>query len=142
MARYCGKCSLCCKLPYVAEISKSIDTWCAACKPGKGGCTIYDHRPRACANFRCAWLINEDENLGDEWFPARAKMILTYQSWGLLVSVDPAFPNAWRHEPYHSQLMAASAPMVQVRIGRRCIDLRTEQEVTRTQAWIEGREKD
>jgi hypothetical protein len=26
--RICGSCSLCCKLPYVAELNKPIDTWC------------------------------------------------------------------------------------------------------------------
>jgi hypothetical protein len=35
--RICGTCSLCCKLPYVAELNKSIDTWCQHARPGKGG---------------------------------------------------------------------------------------------------------
>ena len=31
--RTCGDCSLCCKLPYVRELNKSIDTWCPQCGP-------------------------------------------------------------------------------------------------------------
>ena len=47
--------------------------------------------------------------IGEEWFPARCKMVLRnhpHESDGLLVTVDPAFPTAWRREPYYSQLLA------------------------------------
>jgi hypothetical protein len=137
MTKTCGTCSLCCKLPYVAELNKPIDTWCQHCKPGKGGCTIYADRPAPCVNFTCGWL--DDPNIGDEWFPARCKMVLNEkQDGGLLVTVDPAFPNAWRREPYYSQLKAQDVH-VEIRIGCRFIDLRTEREVVRSQAWVEGR---
>jgi hypothetical protein len=43
---------------------------------------------------------------GDEWFPARSKMVLaTPNENQLLVLVDPDFPNAWRREPYYSKLL-------------------------------------
>jgi hypothetical protein len=42
-ARSCGTCSLCCKLPYVAELNKPINTWCPHARPGHGGCSIYAH---------------------------------------------------------------------------------------------------
>jgi hypothetical protein len=62
---------------------------------------------------------------------------------GVLVMVDPAYPDAWRDEPYHPQLRAwARDFVVDIRIGLRCISLNadgTEHEVMRTQAWIEGR---
>jgi hypothetical protein len=149
--RECGSCSLCCKLLYIRELNKPIDTWCQHCKPGKGGCTIYADRPATCRGFVCGWLSDELE-LGDEWFPARCKMIVTPRvpghsaaEQGFLVTVDPAYPNAWRREPYHSQLVArAQETFVEVRIGLRCIGLNadgTEQEVTRTRAWIEGRDE-
>jgi len=88
-------------------------------------------------------------NFGDEWFPARSKMMITRrvgnvpEDQGMLVTVDPAFPTAWRREPYYSQLRErAQRFVVEIRIGLRWIRLYangTEQEVTRTRAWIEGR---
>jgi len=134
--RECGTCSLCCKLFYIRTLNKPLDTWCQHCKPGKGGCSIYASRPAECADFECGWLA--DKKLGDEWFPARCKMVLSQTQNGRpLVTVDPAYPNAWRREPYHSQLKVLSQKGVpiQIRIGRRCIDFKTEEEVT----WIEGR---
>lgn len=150
--RTCGTCSLCCKLPFVAALNKPIDTWCKHCKPGRGGCSIYADRPQACHGFICGWLADvPDLALGDEWFPARCKMIIAPRSpphsigeQGMLVTVDPAYPNAWRREPYYSRLLewAQHDVTVEIRIGLRCIGLNadgSEKEVTRTQAWIEGR---
>lgn len=142
--RECGTCSLCCKLPYVAELNKSIDTWCTHCEPGKG-CTIYTDRPQQCRDFRCWWL---DGRLSDEWYPARCKMFvhtLSVAARRILVTVDPAFPNAWRREPYYSTLCrAARHYLIDVRIGCRFVRLATdgsEQEAHRTQAHIEGRDE-
>jgi hypothetical protein len=101
--RSCGDCSLCCKLPYVHELNKSIDTWCPHARPGRGGCSIYATRPTTCRAYVCGWLAGVG---GDEWFPARCKMTLTDNAQGHLVTVDPAFPNAWRREPYYSQILA------------------------------------
>jgi uncharacterized protein len=148
VARKCGTCSLCCKLPYVQELGKPIDTWCAHAKPGHGGCSIYPDRPASCRGFICGWLASAQ--YGDEWFPARCKMIITPRvpsgevaKQGMLLSVDPAYPNAWRREPYYTQLLAwAQRYPVEIRVGLRYIALYangTEKEVTRTQAWIEGR---
>ena len=120
MTRTCGTCSLCCKLPSVAELNKPIDRWCQHCKPGKGGCTIYADRPAVCVAFTCGWLTQL--TIGDEWFPARCKMILTETEDGkIFVHVDPAFPDAWRREPYYSR-PKAHVP-VEIRIGSRCFDL-------------------
>jgi hypothetical protein len=148
--RTCGDCSLCCKLPYVRVLNKSIDTWCPHVRPGRGGCTIYANRPAACRNFACGWLERPDL-IGEEWFPAKCKMVLSdHEAVGVLVTVDPAFPNAWRREPYYSQILAwarqvqAHGLILQIRIGRRFIVPRpdgSEQEVIRTQASIEGRDE-
>jgi uncharacterized protein len=144
--RNCGTCSLCCKLPYVRELNKPIDTWCKHACPGKGGCSIYPQRPHTCQKFMCGWL---EGVVGDEWFPGRAKMFLSAKPkdglTGVLVTVDPNYSNAWRREPFYSQLLnwAQSRP-VAMRIGHRFITLRpngTEDETTRTQAWIEGRDE-
>jgi hypothetical protein len=97
--RECGKCSLCCKLAPIRELNKPIDTWCPHCRPGHGGCTIYSSRPSECRGFSCLWLSNPS-GFGDEWFPARAKMVLvTPNENQILVMVDPDYPNAWRREP-------------------------------------------
>jgi hypothetical protein len=62
---------------------------------------------------------------------------------GFLIIVDPAYQNAWRREPYYGQLLAlAQRSLVKIRVGRRFITLNadgSEEEVIRTQAWIEGR---
>ena len=62
---------------------------------------------------------------------------------GVLVTVDPAYPNAWRREPYYSQLLTwAQHIWVELRIGLRCIGVEadgTEREVSRSQPHIEGR---
>ena len=62
---------------------------------------------------------------------------------GFLIIVDPAYPNAWRREPYYGQLLVlAQRSLVKIRVGRRFIRLNadgSEEQVTRTQAWIEGR---
>jgi len=65
----------------------------------------------------------------------------------LLIMVDPDFPNAWRCEPYYSKLLkfACLGNFVGVRVGQRCIELRSdgsEHEVRHSQAHIEGRERD
>jgi hypothetical protein len=89
---------------------------------------LHDLRRQASGvrGFHMRWLTQL--TIGDEWFPARCKMILTETEDGrIFVHVDPAFPNAWRREPYYSQLKA-HVP-VEIRIGCRCIDLLSEREV-------------
>lgn len=145
MQRECGSCSLCCKLLYVPELNKPIDTWCPNCRPGHRGCTVYSSRPSHCERFTCLWL---DGRVDEHWFPARCKMMLTQRKEKqLIVTVDPNFPNAWRQEPYYSTLRAITnrGIFVGVRIGRRCIDLGadgSEKEVYQSQASIEGRPED
>jgi hypothetical protein len=149
--RSCGACSLCCKLSYIAELNKPIDSWCPHARPGNGGCSIYPDRPRACQGFVCGWLRGA-LGLGDEWFPARCKMIISPRvmgqndvKQGFLITVDPAYPNAWRRKPYYEQLLAlARQTFVVIRIGRRQIGLNadgSEGQVIQTQAWIEGRDE-
>ena len=58
--RPCGSCSLCCKLMSVGDgpdaeknawFVKPGGVWCPYCKPGKGGCSIYEQRPVECRTF-------------------------------------------------------------------------------------------
>jgi len=109
--RACGSCTLCCKLLRIDDIEKPVATWCAKCTPGKG-CGIYDARPAECRDFYCAWLTAKD--IGPEWRPEKSKMVLVVEADGrrIALHVDPARPQAWRQEPYYSQLKtwAAHAP--------------------------------
>ena len=141
--RICGTCSLCCKLPFVDVLNKPIDTWCRHARPGGGGCSIYRDRPTSCRGFVCGWLSDELK-VGDEWFPTHCKMIISRAAeGGFLIIVDPAYPDAWRRKPYYGQLLAlAQRNLVKIRVGRRFIGLNadgSEEQVIRTQAWIEGR---
>jgi hypothetical protein len=149
--RSCGACSLCCKLSYIRELNKPIDSWCPHARPGNGGCSIYPDRPLSCQAFVCGWL-GGTLGLGDEWFPARCKMIISPRvpgqnlaEQGFLITVDPAHPNAWRRKPHYEQLLAlARQTFVVIRIGRRQIGLNadgSEEEVIKTQASIEGRDE-
>jgi hypothetical protein len=64
---------------------------------------------------------------------------------GVLVTVDPTYPNAWRRKPYYVQLLGwAQRIVVEIRVGRRCIWLNadgSEREETKTLAWLERREE-
>lgn len=103
----CGDCSLCCKLLGVAALEKPAGQWCAHFRKG-AGCGIYAERPPACRSFQCLWTGSE--GLGDAWRPDRAKFVLFTEQDGrrLSVVVDPAYPDAWRREPFYSRLKAMS----------------------------------
>jgi hypothetical protein len=88
------------------EIKKAPNTWCRHCRPGHGGCSIYEQRSPVCRGFRCQWL--HDAALGDEWFPQLARMVLHFDHDGdmptLFVHVDKRYPGRWRQEPYYARL--------------------------------------
>ena len=110
----------------IAEIGKAEGRWCGDCAPGKG-CRVHKTRPGECARFFCGWLTNPD--LGDDWFPARAKLVVTLEGDGRMVAVhvDPAAPRAWREEPYFAKIESwarmaeARDALVLVRIGARAL---------------------
>lgn len=52
--RSCGGCTACCFTHEIPIIRKPIGSWCTHCTIS--GCTIYDTKPAACTNYRCAWL--------------------------------------------------------------------------------------
>jgi hypothetical protein len=71
--RTCGDCSLCCKLINVREpLNKPRDVWCQHCRPGKGGCSIYDTRPDVCRGFACDWLVKPNFGQGLIWAKAES----------------------------------------------------------------------
>ena|SRR5262245_12245885 len=101
--RKCGSCTLCCKVMSIGEIGKPRGAWCKHCHVGVG-CRIYADRPDECRAFHCGYLTLS--TLSEDWFPAKAKIVLTADSKGtrLAAHVDPSRPDAWRAEPYYSQL--------------------------------------
>src|SRR5262245_34569827 len=116
VGRACGACSLCCKVLEIGATDKPADQWCPHCRPGKGGCAIYDQRPSVCRAFLCQWLI--DDSFGPEWQPLRCRMVLEIRPlqafdghYGLVVNVDKSRPQIWREPIYFQRLKAMAAQM-------------------------------
>lgn len=110
----------------IAEIDKPPGCWCADCRPGVG-CAIYQQRPAECRDFACAFLTNPD--LGEDWRPDRAKLVVTLEGEGRMVAVhvDASQPNGWRRRPFFdkikqwARLAERDDRLVLVRIGRRAL---------------------
>ena len=103
--RFCGSCTLCCKLPYIEhpDLNKPAGVWCTHCKPGTG-CKIYETRPTPCQIFFCYWLAVPE--MDDAWRPDVSKLVICSEADGnrIAVHVDPGFPARWREEPFYSQI--------------------------------------
>jgi hypothetical protein len=124
LPRTCGACSLCCKLLPIAALDKPHDRWCVHCRPGAGGCTIYETRPEPCRSFSCHWLA--DASFGEHWFPQTSKMLVqvvavqdaNYDCF-VDVHVERAASDVWRRDPYLGDLERLAAnPRTLVRIFR------------------------
>src|SRR3984885_14491986 len=99
--RTCGDCTLCCKVMAIEQLAKPISSWCPHCRPGRG-CLIYANRPAECRTFSCLWLV--DDKLDQHWKPSKSKLVLTTSEDGIEVRCDPGFPDAWRKEPFRSEI--------------------------------------
>lgn len=97
----CGDCTLCCKIMAIEELAKPMGSWCEHCRPGRG-CLIYADRPTECQAFGCLWLVND--LLGPRWKPSKSRFVLTTSEDGIEVRCDPGFPDAWRKEPFRSEI--------------------------------------
>jgi hypothetical protein len=132
--RRCGTCTLCCKVLTVEELRKPNAEWCPHCVKGRG-CAIYADRPDECRRFQCGYLLWP--TLGEHWLPARSKLVVAFKPDGreIVVHVDPGVPNAWRAEPYYSEIRnmtgdaAGTAYTVFVQIRRRMIAVFPDREV-------------
>ncbi|WGM39398.1 YkgJ family cysteine cluster protein [Caulobacter sp. NIBR1757] len=109
----CGPCTLCCTVLDIPELSKAAGT---PCRHLGAGCGIYPDRPSSCRVFTCGWLAIEA--LGEAWRPDIAGFLIRDERdrGHLCIDVDPARPDAWRAEPYMSQIRAWSR-MVEERTG-------------------------
>lgn len=101
----CGPCTLCCTVLDIPELAKPAGTPCVHLKRG---CGIYTNRPTPCRTFTCGWLAIEA--LGEAWRPDVAGFLIRDEraEGFLCIDVDPARPDAWRAEPYLSQIRAWS----------------------------------
>jgi|SRR5262245_16942788 len=116
VGRECDTCSLCCKVMSIekdapgaadADIIKPAGQWCRHCRPGRGGCSIYETRPAVCRAFTCLWLVGFGSA---EWCPQRSKMVVTPEpDGGLRIYVDDAYPGAWMKAPYYADIKACAA---------------------------------
>jgi hypothetical protein len=97
----CGDCTLCCKVMAIEELAKPVSSWCPHCEPGRG-CLIYANRPIECQTFSCLWLVNDA--LDPYWKPSKSRLVLTTSEDGIEIRCDPGFPDAWRKEPYRSEI--------------------------------------
>ncbi|MDB5603877.1 MAG: hypothetical protein JWP25_777 [Bradyrhizobium sp.] len=97
----CGDCTLCCKVMAVEELAKPASSWCPHCKPGRG-CLIYATRPAECRSYSCLWLL--DDRLDQHWKPSKSKLVLTTSPDKIEIRCDPGFPDAWRKEPFRSDI--------------------------------------
>ncbi len=132
--RRCGACTLCCKVMTIEELRKPNGQWCSHCVTGRG-CAIYSDRPNECRRFQCGYLLSPA--LGEHWLPARSKLVVAFKPDGkeIVVHVDPGVPNAWRAEPYCSEIrnmagnVARTGYTLFVQIGRRVIAVFPDREV-------------
>lgn len=123
--RACRECSLCCRILGVDEIDKPQNTSCPNCAVG-GGCKIYESRPPGCRDFFCGYLTLP--MMGEAWFPTHCRMVVYPAPEGnrLTIHVDPDRPDAWRSNPYYSEIRLWAKLVAnrdfQVLV---CIDMRT-----------------
>jgi hypothetical protein len=103
--RSCDGCTLCCKLMGVEALKKPGMKWCEHCKP-ESGCTIYNDRPRECADFYCEYRLRGE--LDENWYPARAKMLVVFREAinSIAIYTDADEPENWRKEPFYAQINA------------------------------------
>ena len=100
--RACGACTLCCKVFPIPETGKTDFGLCPHAREHLG-CDIHLKRPDTCRQFFCIWRL--DASLGDEWRPDVAGFVLHDPApFALLISCDDENPDAWRREPYESQI--------------------------------------
>jgi hypothetical protein len=132
--RRCGSCTLCCRVLAIDELDKPEGVLCRHCEPGRG-CGIYSDRPESCRGFYCGYLVLPF--VAQHWFPDDCGMVVFpfAADKRLAVHVDPAHPDAWQAEPFHSDLRkwaVAAEQMgfqVNVTIGRRIVAILPHEDV-------------
>ncbi len=108
--RSCEGCTLCCHILPINEedVQKPANATCVNCIVGRG-CGIYETRYQVCRRFMCAWVTQP--HIGAHWQPIQSHMVLAtdFDSAGLMVHVDAAYPDAWRQPGYIEDLRGWAA---------------------------------
>ena len=90
----------------MAALQKPAHVWCEHVATGVG-CSIHATRPGACRDFQCLWTFAAP--LDDSWRPDQCRFVMRPGPTGeVVIDVDPARPDAWRREPFYSQIKAWS----------------------------------
>lgn len=111
--KQCGSCTACCIAPELDALGKEMWQPCAHLNDGCVGCSIYEERPQACADYRCVWL--DIEKLPDKFRPDRCGFMLRAQEAGIQVWELTEEP--WEGSALHRHLwftIAKSGAKVQV----------------------------
>lgn len=130
--RACDGCTMCCKVMSIDELEKPEGVWCTYCAVGRG-CKIYSERPPSCQAFQCGYLMMP--GMGEHWFPARSKMVVTAENEGqIVIRADDSRPNAWKSEPFYSELKSMAASLgsshqILVRTGGRTIAIVPDRDI-------------
>jgi Fe-S-cluster containining protein len=110
VGRACGSCSMCCgPAMSIKAVNKRFGEWCQHCKPGNGGCGIYETRPEVCRTFACSWVRGM---LPDELHPMKVNAVVADYHGApgndeIVIWLDPGFPDAHQHEPLKTWIAAA-----------------------------------
>ncbi|OYW79148.1 MAG: hypothetical protein B7Z26_08540 [Asticcacaulis sp. 32-58-5] len=101
--KVCGDCNMCCKVYDIDDLGKKAGDLCHHTGHVKG-CGVWGLHPKTCQDFKCLWLKHEDLNA--LWRPDIAGFVLRLDPNGttLNIDVDHGRANAWRAEPYYSQI--------------------------------------
>lgn len=123
--RPCGECGLCCKVLKLEALGKPDGVMCVHFARGKG-CTIHPTRPQDCRTYFCIWTMAA--RLDERWRPDRAGFVIAPGvADEIVLHVDPDRPDAWRREPYHSEIRRLATVTPQ---GFKMIIVRCRGEVT------------
>lgn len=107
--KMCGDCTLCCKVYEIEDFEKKPGKTCHNVRD-EGGCGVWGLHPKACQEFKCLWLKHDD--MDGRWRPDHAGFVMRLEGKGTVcIDVDHDRPDAWRREPYYSQLKAWSEVM-------------------------------
>ncbi len=106
----CGTCTLCCKVYDIDDFEKKAGKLCHNVR-SEGGCGVWGLHPKTCQEFKCLWLRHDD--MDGRWRPDVAGFVLRLEPNGttLDIDVDHDRPDAWRQEPYYSQMKKWSEVM-------------------------------
>jgi uncharacterized cysteine cluster protein YcgN (CxxCxxCC family) len=88
----CDGCTLCCKVPYVSELKKPVNTLCVHCQLNVG-CKIYKARPQSCRDYTCLYIT---DNLSKDLKPNECHVVFEKLKNApvFLALIDPDFPDS------------------------------------------------